>query len=108
MTYVAQRAESMMGLFFLLMMYCYVRGITERSWLWWPLAMLAALASGLCKEVAVTAPVVEAAPAEVRTEKRGKRPEKAEATDEKPKAEKEEKPVKAGKPAKAEKKAKAE
>ena len=56
----------------------------------------------------VTAPVVEAAPAEVRTEKRGKRPEKAEATDEKPKAEKEEKPVKAGKPAKAEKKAKAE
>jgi large subunit ribosomal protein L9 len=56
----------------------------------------------------VTVPVVEAAPAEVRTEKRGKRPEKAEATDEKPKAEKEEKPVKAGKPAKAEKKAKAE
>ena len=56
----------------------------------------------------VTVPVVEAAPAEVRTEKRGKRPEKAEATDEKPKAEKEEKPVKGGKPAKAEKKAKAE
>ena len=56
----------------------------------------------------VTVPVVEAAPAEVRTEKRGKRPEKAEATDEKPKAEKEEKPVKAGKPAKAEKKAKSE
>ena len=56
----------------------------------------------------VTVPVVEAAPAEVRTEKRGKRPEKAEATDEKPKAEKEEKPVKGGTPAKAEKKAKAE
>ncbi len=57
-TYVVQRAESMMGLFFLVMMYCYVRGITARRWLWWPLAILAALASGLCKEVAVTAPVV--------------------------------------------------
>jgi tetratricopeptide (TPR) repeat protein len=57
-TYVVQRAESMMGLFFLVMMYCHVRGITARPWLWWPLAVLAALASGLCKEVAVTAPVV--------------------------------------------------
>ena len=57
-TYVVQRAESMMGLFFLVMMYCYVRGITARPWLWWPLAILAALASGYCKEVAVTAPVV--------------------------------------------------
>ncbi len=53
----------------------------------------------------VIAPVVEAAPAEVRTEKRGKRAEKAEAPVETPKT------AKAGKPAKApkvEKKAKAE
>jgi large subunit ribosomal protein L9 len=50
----------------------------------------------------VTAPVAEAAPAEVRTEKRGKRAEKVEAVEEKPKAEK---PAKAPK---AEKKAKAE
>jgi len=53
----------------------------------------------------VVTPVVEAAPAEVRTEKRGKRVEKIEAAGEKPK------PVKAEKPAKApktEKKAKAE
>jgi len=57
-TYVVQRAESMMGLFFLVMMYCYVRGITAWPWLWWPLAVLAALASGFCKEVAVTAPLV--------------------------------------------------
>lgn len=57
-TYIVQRAESMMGLFFLVMMYCYVRGITAWPWVWWPLAIVAALASGLCKEVAVTAPVV--------------------------------------------------
>jgi large subunit ribosomal protein L9 len=50
----------------------------------------------------IIAPVVEAAPAEARTEKRGKRVEKAEVAEEKPKAEK---PAKAPK---AEKKAKAE
>ena len=53
----------------------------------------------------VVAPVVEAAPAEARTEKRGKRVEKAAAVEEKPKAVKAEKPAK---PAKPEKKAKAE
>jgi len=50
----------------------------------------------------IIAPVVEAAPAEARTEKRGKRVEKAEVAEEKPKAEK------AVKAPKAEKKAKAE
>ena len=53
----------------------------------------------------VIAPAVEAAPADVRTEKRGKRVEKPEAVEEKPKAAKAEKPAKAPK---AEKKAKAE
>jgi len=53
----------------------------------------------------VIAPVVEAAPADVRTEKRGKRAEKIEAVEEKPKAVKAEKAAKAPK---AEKKAKAE
>ncbi len=47
----------------------------------------------------VIAPAAEAAPAEVRTEKRGKRVEKAEVVEEKPKAEK---PAKAAKKAKAE------
>jgi large subunit ribosomal protein L9 len=60
----------------------------------------------------VAAPaVVEAAPAEVKTEKRGKRTEKTEAAEEKPKAakaEKAEKTAKAEKKPKAEKKAKAE
>ena len=50
----------------------------------------------------IIAPVVEAAPAEARTEKRGKRVEKVEVAEEKPKAEK------AAKAPKAEKKAKAE
>ena len=56
----------------------------------------------------VTTPVVEAAPAEARTEKRGKRVEKTEAAEEKPKAVREEKPAKAAKAPKAEKKAKSE
>src|SRR5271167_827737 len=45
----------------------------------------------------VIVPVVEAVPADVRTEKRGKRVEKTEAAEEKPKAAKEEKPAKAAK-----------
>jgi large subunit ribosomal protein L9 len=56
----------------------------------------------------IVAPVVEAAPVDVRTEKRGKRAEKTEAVEEKPRATKEEKPAKAAKAPKAEKKAKAE
>ncbi len=53
----------------------------------------------------IIAPVVEAAPAEARTEKRGKRTEKTEAAEEKPRAAKGEKTAKAPK---AEKKAKAD
>jgi large subunit ribosomal protein L9 len=56
----------------------------------------------------VIAPVVETAPADVRTEKRGRRMEKTEAVEEKPRAAKEEKPAKAAKAPKAEKKTKAE
>jgi Ribosomal protein L9, C-terminal domain len=59
----------------------------------------------------VIAPVVETAPAEARTEKRGKRPERVEKTEsaeDKPKAAKEEKPAKATKAAKVEKKARSE
>ena len=56
----------------------------------------------------VIAPVVEASPADMRTEKRGRRVEKTEAVEEKSKAAKEEKSAKAAKAPKAEKKAKAE
>jgi tetratricopeptide (TPR) repeat protein len=54
-TYVIQRCESMMGLFFLLTMYCYVRGATSpRAWAWYALA-LATFCLGLgSKEVMVT------------------------------------------------------
>jgi large subunit ribosomal protein L9 len=56
----------------------------------------------------IIAPVAETAPADVRTEKRGKRVEKTEVAEAKPKAAKEEKPAKVAKAPKAEKKAKAE
>jgi protein O-mannosyl-transferase len=49
--YLSQRTESMMGLFFLLTLYCSVRGWTTR-------AVLACAAGMLCKESMVTAPVV--------------------------------------------------
>ena len=58
-TYVIQRCESMMGLFFLVCLYCVIRGAQSgRSWPWY-LASLAACLLGLgCKEVMATAPAV--------------------------------------------------
>ena len=58
-TYVSQRSESLMGLFYLLTLYCFTRGAPEgapRAWL--------ALSAGACllgmatKEVMVTAPLI--------------------------------------------------
>jgi protein O-mannosyl-transferase len=54
-TYVIQRAESMMGLFYLLTLYCAARG---GRWEW--AAVLACLAGMLTKPVMVTAPVAVA------------------------------------------------
>jgi large subunit ribosomal protein L9 len=56
----------------------------------------------------IITPVAEAVPADVRTEKRGKRVEKSEVIEEKSKSAKEEKPVKVAKAPKTEKKTKAE
>ena len=58
-TYVIQRGEALMGLFYLLTLYCTLRGATAgRSW-WWYLAAVAACALGMgCKAVIATAPVV--------------------------------------------------
>jgi tetratricopeptide (TPR) repeat protein len=57
-TYVIQRAESLMGLFYLLTLYCFIRGTEAngRIWLW--LSVLCCLLGMASKEVMVTAPVI--------------------------------------------------
>jgi tetratricopeptide (TPR) repeat protein len=59
-TYVIQCAESLMGLFYLLTLYCFIRGTEEaaaaRSWL--PLSILCCLLGMATKEVMVTAPLM--------------------------------------------------
>ena len=59
-TYIIQRAESLMGLFYLLTFYCFVRGVAERGrgagWL--ALAVLACAAGMATKEVMATAPLM--------------------------------------------------
>jgi len=56
--YLSQRAESLAGLFYLLTFYCFVRGTQTRPWLWMTLAALAGATAGLCKEIAITLPVM--------------------------------------------------
>jgi len=58
-TYVIQRAESLMGLFYLVTLYCFIRGLSSRrAWLWHA-ASVAACATGMgSKEVMVTAPAI--------------------------------------------------
>ena len=61
-TYLSQRAESLMGLFYLLTLYCFIRGAETNAngdrRLWFPLSVLACLAGIATKEVIVTAPVL--------------------------------------------------
>jgi Flp pilus assembly protein TadD len=65
-TYVVQRAESLMGLFYLLTFYCFIRGAAVdagdggdgRPARWFELSVLACLLGMLTKEVMVTAPVM--------------------------------------------------
>jgi tetratricopeptide (TPR) repeat protein len=58
-TYVVQRAESMMGLFYLLALYCFIRGAESRlSNIWYGLSVAACVLGMACKEVMVTAPVM--------------------------------------------------
>ena len=57
-TYLAQRAESLMGLFYLLTLYCVIRS-SDGLAVAWSLAAVASCAAGMAtKEVMVTAPVV--------------------------------------------------
>lgn len=58
-TYISQRAESLMGLFYLLTMYCTVRGFWEEHRRLWFVGTITACVLGvLSKEVAATAPVI--------------------------------------------------
>ncbi|MEK6644488.1 MAG: tetratricopeptide repeat protein [Planctomycetota bacterium] len=58
-TYIVQRAESLMGLCYLLTLYSVIRGHdSQRPRRWWCVAALACLAGMGSKEVMVTAPVV--------------------------------------------------
>jgi len=58
-TYVAQRAESLMGLFYLLTLYCFIRGNESANpRLWYSLCVGACLVGMVTKEVMVSAPLV--------------------------------------------------
>lgn len=58
-TYIVQRAESLMALCYLLTLYCFVRGVqSTRPAGWFALAILACLAGVGVKEVIVSAPLV--------------------------------------------------
>ncbi len=63
-TYVAQRAEALMGLFYLLTLYCFVRACTNKtaahrgSSFWLGLSLLACLLGMATKEVMFTAPLM--------------------------------------------------
>jgi Flp pilus assembly protein TadD len=57
-TYIVQRAESLMGLFYLLTLYCFIRG-TESGAKWWQaLAVVFCLLGMATKEVMVSAPLM--------------------------------------------------
>lgn len=58
-TYVIQRGESLAGLFYLLTLYCVIRGAQSGNSTLWYTASIMALATGtLCKEIIITAPAV--------------------------------------------------
>jgi tetratricopeptide (TPR) repeat protein len=58
-TYVVQRAESLMGLFYLLTLYCFVRSVDQGRSVFWPLAAVACCLLGMAtKEVMVSAPLM--------------------------------------------------
>jgi protein O-mannosyl-transferase len=58
-TYISERCESLMGLFYLLTLYCFIRGTdTSKSASWFALSVIACLLGMGSKEVMVTAPVL--------------------------------------------------
>lgn len=57
-TYVSQRTESLMALFYLSTLYCFIRGTETRPRMWHGLAIVTCLLGMACKEVMVTAPLM--------------------------------------------------
>jgi tetratricopeptide (TPR) repeat protein len=61
-TYISQRAESMMGLFYMLTLYCFIRGAETgdkgNARIWFSLSFLTCVAGAATKEVIITAPLV--------------------------------------------------
>ncbi len=58
-TYIIQRAESIMGLFYLLTLYCFIRGATsDRPRPWYSLCVTACALGMASKEVMVSAPLM--------------------------------------------------
>jgi len=58
-TYVVQRSESLMGLFYLLTLYCFIRGVDSRNpERWYALSLTACLLGMGCKEVMASAPLI--------------------------------------------------
>jgi tetratricopeptide (TPR) repeat protein len=58
-TYVVQRAESLMGLFYLLTLYCFIRGVeSRRPWRWYAISLTACLLGMGSKEVMASAPLM--------------------------------------------------
>jgi len=58
-TYTIQRGESMMGLFYLLTLYCAIRSYAPSGGMWWKAAAVASCALGMgCKGVMATAPII--------------------------------------------------
>jgi len=58
-TYIIQRTEVLAGLFYLLTLYCVIRGHSAQSSIFWYIAAVAACAMALgSKEAAISAPVV--------------------------------------------------
>ncbi len=58
-TYISERCESLMGLFYLLTLYCFIRGTDAPRLNWWFVLSVAACGLGMAsKEVMATAPVM--------------------------------------------------
>jgi len=58
-TYMIQRAEALMALFYLLTLYLFIRGVeAARPWRWLGWSIAACLAGMACKEVMVSAPLI--------------------------------------------------